>query len=111
MRDSGLAPMRQKLGEWLDARVEDFTRSPESRAKFQSWIKDRIAEELSARHNKLPEMMEKRLSRMSDDEMVEFVKSRVADDLQMIRINGAVVGGILGMVLYVLTFAAERMWS
>ena len=56
-------------------------------------------------------MMERQLARMSDDEMVELVETRVEDDLQMIRINGAVVGSMVGMLLYLLTMAAERMWS
>lgn len=33
------------------------------------------------------------------------------DDLQMIRINGAVVGSLVGMGLYLLVWVAERVWG
>ena len=42
---------------------------------------------------------------------LEEAKKNVQDDLQMIRINGSIVGSLVGMALYVLVWAAERMWG
>ena len=42
---------------------------------------------------------------------VYMVESKVQDDLQMIRINGAIVGSLVGMGLYLLVSLAERMWG
>jgi len=42
---------------------------------------------------------------------VTFVEDKVQDDLQMIRINGSVVGALVGMGLYVLITLTERMWG
>ena len=36
-----------------------------------------------------------------------FVEEKVEDDIQMIRINGSVVGSIVGMLLYAIVFIAE----
>ena len=52
--------------------------------------------------------MKEKLVQLSDDDLKELVKNRVGDDLQMIRINGSVVGAMGGMVLYFITFIAER---
>ena len=49
------------------------------------------------------------LMKYSQDEFVELVEKRVGDDLQMIRINGSIVGAIAGMGLYVLSFVIERL--
>ena len=38
-----------------------------------------------------------------------MAESRVADDLQMIRINGSLVGAFVGMGLYLLGQAVERV--
>ncbi len=56
-------------------------------------------------------IIEEKLARFSDEKLVQFVEERIADDLQMIRINGSLVGAFVGMILYVVTFMAERMWS
>ena len=44
---------------------------------------------------------------MSDDEIISFAREKVDDDLQMIRINGSIVGAIVGMALYVVMFVVE----
>lgn len=49
------------------------------------------------------------LMKYSQQEFVDLVEKRVGDDLQMIRINGSVVGAIAGMGLYVISFVVERM--
>ena len=54
-------------------------------------------------HGEIPALIREKLDRFSDDELNEFVETRVEDDLQMIRINGSVCGGIVGMILYVAT--------
>ncbi|MGL6016377.1 MAG: DUF445 family protein, partial [Selenomonadaceae bacterium] len=56
-------------------------------------------------------IIEEKLARFSDEKLVQFVEERIADDLQMIRINGSLVGAFVGMILYVVTFMAERMWG
>ena len=44
------------------------------------------------------------LEAFTNEKLVEFVESKAGNDLQMIRINGSVVGGLTGMVLYLATF-------
>jgi len=51
------------------------------------------------------------LNQKSDDELVSFVEGKVRTDLQMIRINGAVVGAAVGMALSLIVCIAERMWG
>ena len=51
------------------------------------------------------------LNQKSDDELVSFIERKVRTDLQMIRINGAIVGALVGMLLSVAVTMAERMWG
>lgn len=111
LRENCLLDWRQKLRGYLEHRIEAFLSDAEARANFNAWVLRWFDGLLAAHHAELPQMMERQLARMSDDEMVELVETRVEDDLQMIRINGAVVGSMVGMLLYLLTMAAERMWS
>jgi uncharacterized membrane-anchored protein YjiN (DUF445 family) len=56
-------------------------------------------------------LIQDRLNELSDVALVELVETKIADDLQMIRINGSLVGAVVGMVLYTVVFLAERMWG
>ena len=47
----------------------------------------------------------------SDDELITFVEGKVHTDLQMIRVNGAIVGAFVGMGLSLIVTFAERMWG
>ena len=111
LRENCLLDWRRKLRGYLERRIEGFLSDTEARTSFNAWILRWFDGLLAAHHAELPQMMERQLARMSDDEMVELVETRVEDDLQMIRINGAVVGSLVGMILYLLTMAAERMWA
>ena len=111
LRENCLLDWRRKLRGYLEQRIEVFLSDAAARTSFNAWILRWFDGLLAAHHAELPQMMERQLARMSDDEMVELVETRVEDDLQMIRINGAVVGSLVGMVLYLLTMAAERMWA
>ncbi|MBR5163909.1 MAG: DUF445 family protein, partial [Schwartzia sp.] len=111
LRETRLLAWRREVRAWLESRIDAFISDTEERKRFNDWTLQWFDSLLSAHHAKLPEMMERQLARLSDDELVELVETRVEDDLQMIRINGAVVGSLTGMLLYLLTLAAERMWA
>ncbi len=111
LRENCLLDWRRKLREYLEHRIEFFISDAEARAGFNAWVLRWFDGVLAEHHAELPQMMERQLARMSDDGLVELVETRVEDDLQMIRINGAVVGSVVGMLLYLLTMAAERMWA
>ena len=111
LRENCLLDWRRKMRGYMEKRMEEFLHDAEAKASFNAWILRWFDDLLAAHHAELPQMMERQLAKMSDDELVELVETRVEDDLQMIRINGAVVGSLAGMILYLLTMAAERMWS
>lgn len=111
IRENCLLSWRQKLRGYLERRIEAFLSDAEARASFNAWALRWFENLLAAHHAELPKMMERQLAKMTDDELVELVERRVEDDLQMIRINGAVVGSVVGMLLYLLTMAAERAWA
>ena len=102
-----LPPLHEAVDEGMDA----FIRSAVWQQRFDEWAKD-VTERLLARfHSVIPGFIMERLDELSEDELVKFVETKVQDDLQMIRINGAIVGALVGMGLYLLTALAERMWG
>ena len=66
----------------------------QGRELFLSW--------LERNHAEIGGTVLENLQRFSDADLVDLIESRAGEDLQMIRINGAVVGGLAGMALYLI---------
>lgn len=99
------------LRSFVDSNLDSFVNSAEMQQRFDAKLKDFLEAELAKHHRLIPGIIRERLEEFSDDELVEFVEDKVQDDLQMIRINGAIVGALVGMGLYILVTLAERMWG
>ena len=56
----------------------------------------------AARGYLIGEAIEQTLERYSDEEMKSFIEEKVGDDLEWIRLNGAVLGGVLGLLFFLL---------
>ncbi len=50
-------------------------------------------------HHQIGVTVRENLESLTDDQLVEQIESRVGADLQFIRLNGAVVGGLVGVLL------------
>ncbi len=50
-------------------------------------------------HHQIGVTIRENLEGLTDDQLVEQIESRVGADLQFIRLNGAVVGGLVGVAL------------
>jgi uncharacterized membrane-anchored protein YjiN (DUF445 family) len=50
-------------------------------------------------HPEIGNMVRTSLGKLDDKGMMEQIKDKVGDDLQYIRLNGAVVGGLVGLVI------------
>ena len=88
----------------IDSKIDEFIKSPILQGKFDSFTKNFIEKMLAEYHGEIPNLILERLNKWNDDELTEFVEGKVSDDLQMIRINGSVCGGIVGMLLYIVSF-------
>lgn len=102
-----------RLTGWLHGMAESamrqFVASHQLQQQADALLKDWLEAELQGHHDVIVGMIEERLGRLSDKELVEFTEEKVADDLQMIRINGSVVGAIAGMALYAVIYAAGQV--
>ena len=101
------ASWRNEARRIFDAYIDDFKNSDERRLKFDRWIKSFLDRLVDEHHDIIPRTIDEYLNKMSDDEIIEFAQSKVDNDLQIIRINGSIVGALVGMALYVLIFAIE----
>ena len=105
----GEAPFwREPLFLLVDSKLDEFIERKSLQRRADAMFKDLIEGELQDHHAFITQMVRERLEDFSDDELIAFVESRVDDDLQMIRINGSVVGAMAGMALFLIAYFVEK---
>ena len=95
-----LATLVRKIGETLAAD-----------AALREWLNQAIesgsATLIRQYRGEVGKFIEHQLAQWTKDEMSERIELAIGRDLQFIRINGTVVGGLVGVILYALTQLAR----
>ena len=99
------------IKEILNEKMDVFAHSESWQSRADRWMKNLAAEEVEKHHGMIADFVRDYLNQKSDDELIAFVEGKVQTDLQMIRVNGAIVGAFVGMGLSLLVAFAERMWA
>ncbi|MBP2633877.1 MAG: hypothetical protein H6Q70_4505, partial [Firmicutes bacterium] len=99
-----------QIDRFIDEKVVELKKNVRVQTVVDTKIKAYLEIFITEQHDLIMKIMQERLNEFSNEALVNFIENRVGDDLQMIRINGSLIGGVVGMVLYVITFLAERMW-
>jgi uncharacterized membrane-anchored protein YjiN (DUF445 family) len=102
--DSVLARQVGKLGSWLGQSLAgDAALRQSLNDRLEHWVQG-LAPDVSqfvAQH------IEDTVRRWDTEEMTQLIELNIGKDLQYIRINGTVVGGLIGLVLFVVSHAGE----
>jgi len=71
---------------------------------LQDWLEDRLQTALGdlidIEQNLVATVVKEALQRLSDEDLNRFIEDKAGEDLGWIRINGSVVGGVVGLFLY-----------
>ena len=108
--EEGAGRIPENLDKAIDGWVDDFKADARQQAAFDAWVKHKLEAAVDKYHGQVSIMVQERLAELTDELLVEFIEGKVGDDLQMIRINGSLVGGVAGVLLYVCTYWLERLW-
>lgn len=86
--------------------AEELADNAERQAGFDEYLVDALARWVGENHGQIGQLVQSYLDSFSNDQLVAYIEDKVMDDLQMIRINGSVVGGLAGMALFLVSYAA-----
>ena len=102
--DSVLARQVGKLGLWLGQSLAgDAALRQSLNDRLEHWVQG-LAPDVSAF---IAQHIEDTVRRWDTEEMTDLIEVNIGKDLQYIRINGTVVGGLIGLVLCVVSHAGE----
>ena len=79
--------------------LENIKTNPEKVNSIETWIKQQISNFVDKNHSKIGKLVEENLERLDDKTLINMVETNVGKDLQWIRVNGAVCGFLIGLVL------------
>ncbi|HEY8910710.1 MAG TPA: DUF445 domain-containing protein [Desulfosporosinus sp.] len=93
--------MKDLLNHW-DEYLGTLERDRPLRLKVDEKVKRILEKQIGVHHSAIGRMVHEGLDPLTDDKLVDLIEDKAGNDLQMIRINGSVVGGLAGMLIYVL---------
>ncbi|MDD3224140.1 MAG: DUF445 family protein [Clostridium sp.] len=82
----------------------EILKDKERLISVDSYIKKQIFDLIDSKHDEIGRTIKKNLDKYNNAEITKLMEEKVSDDLQMIRINGSVVGGFVGVLTYISTF-------
>ena len=92
--------LRTHISRWAISFGESLERDAALRAKIDQWIESALRYVIEANRHEVAELIETTVAKWDADEAADRIELQVGRDLQFIRINGTVVGGLAGLVIY-----------
>jgi uncharacterized membrane-anchored protein YjiN (DUF445 family) len=86
----------------LRATILELLDDAERRAAFDHWVRTTAQDLLRRHHHQIGLTVRENLERLDTHALVAQIEARVGADLQFIRLNGALVGGLIGVLLALL---------
>ncbi|WP_445620105.1 DUF445 domain-containing protein [Kushneria sp. Sum13] len=92
---------------WLEHFIDYYARTLEHDAPAREWLNEQAVTLLPAmverNGSRIDDYIQRYLDSLDSDEIVAQIEKNVGNDLQFIRINGTLVGGLIGLAIHALT--------
>ena len=89
---------------WITARLDRarlaLAEDAALRQELDRWLKERVTEVVDRYHDRIARFIERGVHALGPEGAVRLIEEHAGDDLQYIRVNGTVVGGLAGGGLY-----------
>jgi uncharacterized membrane-anchored protein YjiN (DUF445 family) len=94
------------VARWIVEQLDGFRRTladdPTVAAEVDAWLKRRATELIGRHHDRLAAFIEGGILALGPEGAVRVIEEHAGDDLQFIRVNGTLVGGLAGGAIYAL---------
>ena len=89
------------IRNWINDLYENF----DTQKKVDVFLKDIINKFIDDEHEKIGKLVKENLNKYTDTMLIKLIESNVGNDLQLIRINGSLVGGIVGIIIFIIKYS------
>lgn len=92
----------------IDSGVSHLKDDGDARIKVTNWLNRQITNIILANHGHISRMVTNTLQKnFPNEKLVAWIEDKVGADLQYIRLNGAVVGGLVGVAIFLVNSAIK----
>ena len=95
--------IRSRLCELCRLAAEGLERDDALRAQLDDWLREAIVATVSAQRHQVAGLIEHTVCQWDGQTMADKIEGQIGADLQFIRINGTVIGGLAGLALHAVT--------
>ncbi len=90
----------------IDKIFSELSSDKAAQEKIDTWLRQTIISLVEKYHHTIGEMVRSSLApgKLDDKGLVNQIRDKVGDDLQYIRLNGAVIGGSVGLIIAVVRY-------
>ncbi|MBY0595294.1 DUF445 domain-containing protein [Bacillus bingmayongensis] len=89
----------QYLLPFVTKQMNKVKEDPITVRKMEDWLQKQIVNLVENNHSKIGKLVQENLDKLDDKTLIEMIENNVGKDLQWIRVNGAVCGFMIGLVL------------
>ncbi|MCX6936458.1 MAG: DUF445 domain-containing protein [Verrucomicrobia bacterium] len=87
------------LADLIERGLTKLRGDEEAKARLDHWARESLGSIVTRHHGVIGTTARESLNRLDDRDLVAQLEMKVGSDLQYIRLNGAVIGGLVGVVL------------
>jgi uncharacterized membrane-anchored protein YjiN (DUF445 family) len=93
--------LQQRIGVAVEEFGARLRTDPELRTRIDGFVERSVVRIVESSGQEVADLITSTVERWDTDETVERIESQIGRDLQFIRINGTIVGGLAGLVIHV----------
>ncbi|SOU86895.1 conserved membrane hypothetical protein [Tenacibaculum dicentrarchi] len=82
--------------------ISDISNNSEIIEKANQNLKSGLISIIHKNHHLIANTVSDSLEKLNNEDLVKQIENKIGDDLQYIRLNGAIVGGAVGIILHIL---------
>ncbi|MED1409804.1 DUF445 domain-containing protein [Bacillus paramycoides] len=84
---------------FLQTQMNKIKEDEQTVQKIEDWLQKQVVNIVENNHSKIGKLVQENLDKLDDKTLIEMIENNVGKDLQWIRVNGAVCGFMIGLVL------------
>jgi uncharacterized membrane-anchored protein YjiN (DUF445 family) len=92
--------IRHQLGQWLSGIAEELEADPDMQAWINDWLVDAITQIVGRNSTQIASLISDTVKTWDGEDTSRRVELAIGRDLQFIRINGTLVGGLVGLLIH-----------
>ncbi len=92
--------LRKHVGEWLGDVAQELDSDPEMQAWVNTWLVDAITQVVGRNSAQIASLISDTVKSWDGMDTSRRVELAIGRDLQFIRINGTLVGGLVGLLIH-----------